>query len=58
MDISEPYLRLMYQQWQQGNNDYVSRWKDFASMAASASGMSVEIMSHLLQQFQWFKTNV
>ena len=46
----------MYQAWQQGHENYVSRWRDFVEYAAKWEKTSVEEMEEILLKCSWFKT--
>jgi hypothetical protein len=51
----EQHLHHMYQQWIQGNEDYMFRYMDFAELAAKHNNMTVDAMMRELQKYQWFK---
>ena len=51
----EQTLLLMYQQWQQGNEDYLYRYMDFAEFAAKEHNMTVDAIMRELQKYNWFK---
>jgi hypothetical protein len=51
----EHQLLNMYQQWQQGNEDYMYRYMDFAELAAGRNNMTVDAMMRELQKYYWFK---
>jgi hypothetical protein len=51
----ENHLLLMYQQWQQGNTDYLHRYMDFAELAAKENNMTVDAVMRELQKYYWFK---
>ena len=55
--MNESFLKMMYQQWQQGQNDYQRRWEDFVKMAAHQHTISLEQMTRVLKQYNWFKFN-
>jgi ClpP class serine protease len=45
----------MYQQWQQGNEDYLYRYMDFAELVARNNNMTVDAVMRELQKYYWFK---
>ncbi len=45
----------MYQAWQQGNEDYMYRYMDFAKFAAGHNNMTADAMLWELQKYHWFK---
>ena len=45
----------MYQQWQQGNKDYLYRYMDFAELVASHNNITVDAVMKELQKYYWFK---
>lgn len=49
------HLHHMYQAWQQGNEDYMYRYMDFAKFAAGHNNMTVDAMLWELQKYHWFK---
>jgi len=51
----EQYLQSMYQQWMQGNEDYMYRYLDFAALAAGHNNMTADAMLWELQKYRWFK---
>jgi len=51
----EQHLHHMYQAWQQGNEDYMYRYMDFAKFAAGHNNMTVDAMILELQKYHWFK---
>lgn len=51
----ERHLQNMYQQWQQGNSDYLYRYMDFAEMAARYNNTSAQSILIELQKYTWFK---
>ena len=51
----EKHLHHMYQQWCQGNEDYMYRYMDFAKFAAGHNHMNVDAMLNELQKYSWFK---
>lgn len=51
----ENHLHNMYQQWQQGNEDYQYRYMDFIKLAARENNMPVDAMILELQKYYWFK---
>lgn len=50
----ERHLMSMYQQWQQGNEDYLYRYMDFAELVASHNNMTVDAVMLELQKYYWF----
>ncbi len=51
----ERHLLSMYQQWQQGNEDYLYRYMDFAELVARNNNMTVDAVMRELQKYYWFK---
>jgi hypothetical protein len=51
----EKYLHIMYQQWCQGNEDYVYRYLDFAEFVARQHNINVNIAINELKKYHWFK---
>ena len=51
----ERHLHHMYQQWQQGNEDYMYRYMDFAELAARHNNMTADAVLLELQKYYWFK---
>ncbi len=51
----EQHLHHMYQQWIQGNEDYMFRYMDFAELAARHNNMNVDAVLCELQKYHWFK---
>jgi curli biogenesis system outer membrane secretion channel CsgG len=47
-------IEIMYQQWQQGNEDYVRRWVDFVEMAAKQTQHTQLELVTALQKTNWF----
>jgi len=45
----------MYQQWQQGNDNYIERYMDFVSMVARIFNYTTEEVLVLLENTSWFK---
>lgn len=50
----ERHLMSMYQQWQQGNEDYLYRYMDFAELVAIHNNMTVDAVIRELQKYYWF----
>ncbi len=50
----ERHLHNMYQQWQQGNEDYIYRYMDFAVLAAQRNNTSPDAILIELQKYNWF----
>jgi len=51
----ERSLHHMYQQWQQGNDNYIERYMDFVSMVARIFNYTTEEVLVLLENTSWFK---
>lgn len=51
----ERHLLSMYQQWQQGNEDYLYRYMDFAEYVAQQQNTTVDAVMRELQKYYWFK---
>jgi hypothetical protein len=51
----EKHLLSMYQQWQQGNEDYLYRYMDFAELVAKQHNMNVDAVIRELQKYYWFQ---
>jgi hypothetical protein len=51
----EQHLHHMYQQWIQGNEDYMFRYMDFAELAARHNNMTADAVLLELQKYYWFK---
>jgi hypothetical protein len=51
----EKYLQCMYQQWCQGNEDYLYRYMDFAELVAKHNNMTVDAVMRELQKYYWFQ---
>jgi ClpP class serine protease len=51
----EHQLLNMYQQWQQGNQDYMFRYMDFAELVARHNNMTVDAVMRELQKYHWFQ---
>ena len=47
-------LETMYQQWQQGNENYVERWVDFIEMAEKQTHSTQYEIVTALQKTKWF----
>jgi hypothetical protein len=45
----------MYQQWCNGNEDYVYRYMDFVELVAIQNNMRVDAIMRELQKYYWFK---
>jgi hypothetical protein len=45
----------MYQQWRQNNNDYSTRWLDFAALVAREFNISEFEAVNILQRQGWFE---
>jgi hypothetical protein len=53
--FNERWVQTVYQQWMQGQEEYVYRWEEFVRLAASISSTTVEIMEEQLKKCGWFK---
>ena len=51
----EKYLQSMYQQWCQGNEDYLYRYLDFVELVARHNNMTVDAAMRELQKYYWFQ---
>jgi len=51
----ERHLQCMYQQWCQGNENYLYRYMDFVDLVARQNNMNVDSMMRELQKYYWFK---
>ena len=51
----ETNLVCMYQQWCQGNDDYLYRYMDFVEMVAKNQHMNVDDVMREMQKYHWFK---
>ena len=51
----EKNLHNMYQQWCQGNEDYLYRYMDFVELVARQNNMNVDAVMRELQKYYWFK---
>ena len=51
----ERHLQCMYQQWCQGNEDFLYRYMDFVEFVARQNNMNVDSMMRELQKYYWFK---
>jgi hypothetical protein len=45
----------MYQQWQQGNQEYIHRWADFVELVARETKTSQDQVMRELQKTYWFQ---
>lgn len=50
----EKHLHSMYQQWCQGNEDYLYRYMDFVKFFAQQQHITVDAAFFELQKYQWF----
>jgi len=48
-------LQLMYQQWIQENDYYVSRWKDFVELAVRETNLRSSDIIAELDKTKWFE---
>jgi hypothetical protein len=55
MSMWERHLLSMYQQWQQGNEDYLYRYMDFVEYVAQQQNTPVDAVMRELQKYYWFK---
>jgi len=53
--MREKHLQCMYQQWCQGNEDYLYRYMDFVELVARQNNMNVDTMMKELQKYYWFQ---
>ena len=51
----EKHLHSMYQQWCQGNKDYIFRYMDFAEYVSRQHNMNVDAVMKELQKYYWFE---
>lgn len=51
----EKHLLSMYQQWCQGNNNYLYRYMDFVELVARQNNMTVDATLFELNKYFWFK---
>lgn len=51
----ERELQCMYQQWCQGNSDYLYRYMDFVEFIAKQHNVSPDTLMRELQKYHWFK---
>jgi len=49
------FLQTMYQQWMQGNSNYVSEWMSFIEFAAKHTNASQADILTALQKTYWFE---
>lgn len=47
-------LQIMYQQWQQGNEEFETRWADFVELASKQTGQAQLDIANALQRTRWF----
>lgn len=47
-------LQNMYQQWMQGNDDYIYRWYDFVLLVSKHYGSGMDDVMRVLQTCNWF----
>jgi hypothetical protein len=50
----EKHLQSMYQQWQQGNEDYLYRYMDFVELVARHNNITTDTALFELQKYFWF----
>lgn len=53
--MNEYLLHHMYQAWQQGNNEYVIQYKNFALYASKHTNIPYTEMLDYLKTCKWFK---
>jgi hypothetical protein len=51
----ERNLNHMYQQWRQGNNNYISRYMEFVEMVSRMNNLTTEASLTLLENTYWFR---
>ena len=49
------FVQSMYQQWQQGNQEYIHRWADFVELVARETKTSQDQVMRELQKTYWFQ---
>jgi len=49
------HLQSMYQQWQQGNENYVDDWVEFVELVSKESKMNQDDIIRELQKCHWFQ---
>jgi hypothetical protein len=52
--MSPQHLQIMYQQWQQDNENYVLDWIAFVEIAAREYQTTQDEVIHQLQKCYWF----
>lgn len=53
--MQEHHLHHMYQQWIQGNEDYMLRYMDFVKLVAGHNNANADAVMQELQKYHWFK---
>jgi len=53
--MNERFLKMMYDQWIQGIDDYALCLERFVGMAARNSNTTTELMLEELKKYRWFK---
>jgi hypothetical protein len=53
--MDERFLKMIYDQWIQGIDDYAHCWEKFVVMAARNSSTTTELMLEELKKYRWFK---
>ena len=48
-------LEHIYQQWRQGNDDYIVRYMEFVEMVARINNISTDASLILLENTYWFR---
>jgi hypothetical protein len=48
------FLHMVYQQWMQGNDEYMYTWRQFVELAARLNHTTFEKMFEELQKYSWF----
>ena len=49
------HLEHIYQQWQQGNSNYIIRYMDFVQIASKILNRPAEESLRILEQTIWFR---
>jgi len=53
--MNERFLKMIYDQWIQGIDDYTLYLERFVDMAARNSNTTTELMLEELKKYRWFK---
>jgi hypothetical protein len=51
----ESELQRMYQQWMQGNDNYIRDWATFVEQAARWQNTTGDVIMRELQKYTWFE---